>query len=96
MSGGVYTVTLPTPSADEWDWQLQARCRGADSAVFYSPHGERGHARARRVEKAKAICRQCPVLTACRSYAVAAGEPYGVWGGMDSGERLASTPGAIR
>jgi WhiB family redox-sensing transcriptional regulator len=95
MSVGVTAILLPAPSAYEWDWQLQARCRGADSAVFFSPHGERGHARTQRVKKAKEVCAECPVLETCRSYAIGAGEPYGVWGGLDSAER-AQTTEAIR
>lgn len=95
MSVGTTAVLIPTPSAHEWDWQLHARCRGADSAVFFSPHGERGRARARRVEKAKNLCRECPVLATCREYAINAGEPYGVWGGLDSAERAPMT-GATR
>ena len=94
MPASIRTVALPTPSADAWDWQLDARCRGADSAVFFSPDGERGRARAHRVEKAKAICRRCPVLTACRAHALNAGEPYGVWGALDPNERLAATTAA--
>ena len=91
MSASINAVVLPTPTVEGWDWQLRARCRGADSAVFFSPHGERGRARARRVAKAKKVCRDCPVLKACRDYALASGEPHGVWGGLDSAERALIT-----
>lgn len=70
-------------------WMEDAACRGMDSSVFYYPDGERGHARKRRVKVAKAICRQCPVLEECRSFALNNGEKFGVWGGMSEAEREA-------
>jgi WhiB family redox-sensing transcriptional regulator len=63
--------------------------------MFFSPHGERGRARAHRAERAKQICRECPVLRTCRTYALGAGEPYGIWGGLDAAERAVVT-GAAR
>ncbi|WP_280406630.1 WhiB family transcriptional regulator [Nocardia carnea] len=75
------------PAADAWDWQLLGSCRGLESAVFFHPEGERGRARAARVRRAKQICDGCPVLDRCRNYALAVGEPYGVWGGMSEDER---------
>ena len=38
-------------------------------------------ARARAAEN----CGGCPLRSLCRAYAVAAGEPWGVWGGVDRG-----------
>jgi hypothetical protein len=32
--------------------------------------------------RARRLCEGCPVLEACRSYALEAGEEYGVWGGL--------------
>lgn len=78
---------LPGPNADFWDWQLHGACRGKDSDVFYHPDGERGRARWRREAQAKAICRGCPVLSQCREHALAVAEPYGIWGGLNEGER---------
>jgi len=34
-----------------------------------------------------AICRGRAVRAACRAYALAADEPYGVWGGLTEGAR---------
>ena len=42
-----------------------------------------------RDQNAKQVCKDCPVLLQCRSHALAAREPYGVWGGMSEDERLA-------
>jgi WhiB family redox-sensing transcriptional regulator len=81
------TRRLPKPVASEWDWQLKGACQGLNSSVFFHPDGERGSARARRADRAKAICQGCPVLEQCRRHALAAREPYGVWGGLTEEER---------
>lgn len=81
------TARLPAPNADLWDWQLDAACRGEDSARFFHPDRERGSARERREQAAKAVCHNCPVISFCRSHALAVREPYGVWGGMSESER---------
>ncbi len=81
------TRRLPKPVANEWDWQLQGSCQGLNSSVFFHPDGERGSARSRRADRAKAICLRCPVLEQCRRHALSAREPYGVWGGLTEEER---------
>lgn len=78
---------LPGPASSTWEWQLNGACRGADSSVFFHPDGERGRARAMREHRAKAICRECPVIEQCRSHALSVGEPYGIWGGLSESER---------
>jgi WhiB family redox-sensing transcriptional regulator len=79
---------LPGPSADVWDWQRNGACRGRDSAQFFHPDGERGASRLRREIAAKAVCRSCPVRAECAAHALAAREPYGVWGGFTEAERV--------
>ena len=79
---------LPGPFADVWDWQRNGACRGRDSAQFFHPDGERGASRTRRELAAKAVCRTCPVRPECAAHALAAKEPYGVWGGFTETERL--------
>jgi WhiB family redox-sensing transcriptional regulator len=81
------TQRLPKPFTSEWDWQLQGSCQGLNSSVFFHPDGERGAARARRADRAKAICQRCPVLEQCRRHALVTREPYGVWGGLTEEER---------
>src|SRR5919112_6396776 len=34
------------------------------------------------------VCGRCPVRQACLAYALDAGEPYGIWGGLTTNERL--------
>jgi WhiB family redox-sensing transcriptional regulator len=82
------------PLLTYWEWQIHALCRGMDSAVFFSPHGERGAEKEAREQKAREICRRCGVIEACAWTALSSREPYGVWGGLSEGERrtLRQTP----
>jgi len=66
-------------------WRAQAACRGTDPALFYDPHPA-------AVAAAKTICAACPVRVACAAHAIAAGEEYGVWGGLAPDERPTPPP----
>lgn len=81
------TARQPGPVADLWEWQYQGLCRTTDPEEFFHPEGERGSARRRRDERAKEVCARCPVMEQCREHALAAREPYGVWGGLSEDER---------
>lgn len=81
------TARLPGPVHTLWDWQLEGLCRTSDPDAFFHPEGERGAARRRRINEAKAVCNRCPVLEQCREHALAVREPYGVWGGLSEDER---------
>ncbi|QSE95645.1 WhiB family transcriptional regulator [Rhodococcus pseudokoreensis] len=74
-------------TTEETDWRQRAACRGVDVSVFFSPEGERGRNRTRRERQARNICQSCLVLDQCRDTALAAGEPYGVWGGLTEADR---------
>lgn len=79
---------LPRPLIERWEWQFEGACREVEPSAFFHPEGERGGARRRRVEAAKAVCARCPVIEACREHALRVREPYGVWGGLSEEERL--------
>jgi WhiB family transcriptional regulator, redox-sensing transcriptional regulator len=65
-----------------------ARCHGAGADLFFGPPGlEPRVDRMRRESQAKALCRECPAILACRQYALDQGEVYGVWGGLGEQER---------
>lgn len=81
------TSRLPAPVAELWEWQLQGSCRRADATLFFHPEGERGPARLAREQAAKAICAACPVIRECARHALAAREPYGIWGGLSETDR---------
>lgn len=78
---------LPRPVVSNWEWQLLGACRDVDGEIFFHPEGERGPARSGRELAAKAVCARCPVIAQCRAHALAAREPYGVWGGLSESER---------
>ncbi|KOV89398.1 MULTISPECIES: WhiB family transcriptional regulator [unclassified Streptomyces] len=72
---------FPNP---EPDWRVRALCVGEDPELFF-PVAETEVATAR----ARAVCRRCPVLVACRDWAVRHGEADGVWGGTTASQRRA-------
>ena len=80
---------LPAPRAEEWQWQTLARCRGMDSAIFFTCDDESRRGQTRREAKAKQLCAECPVLRRCRDHALDVGEAFGIWGGLSASERAA-------
>jgi WhiB family redox-sensing transcriptional regulator len=70
----------------------RAACRdGALPGVFAAAAEQRPSAlRTSSRKLAREACDVCPLLDACRAYAVRAAEPWGVWGGTLPSERMAS------
>jgi WhiB family transcriptional regulator, redox-sensing transcriptional regulator len=69
-------------SEEPRSWREAAACLGMDPAVFHpEPHDRDA------VASAKAVCAACPVRAVCLEIALAERERYGVWGGLDEGER---------
>lgn len=60
-------------------WMADALCRQVDAELFHPD--VRGEGARRQVKQAKAICRECPVITQCFTFAVETGQRHGVWGG---------------
>jgi WhiB family redox-sensing transcriptional regulator len=84
MSGSGASESTPA----SLDWQANARCRGLSTELFFSYDNSRhGVERERREQEVKQICQECPVIEACRSYAISAGEHYGIWGATTPRER---------
>ena len=83
------SVTRPPTLVDVSEgWNLEARCRDEDAALFFGPNGfEPKRDRLAREAAAKAICRACPAVTVCREYALSQAELYGVWGGLGETDR---------
>ena len=70
------------------DWQSTALCRGNHAHLFFPPSTfERKDERERRETRAKAICQVCPSQPACREYAMAIREQFGIWGGLTENDR---------
>ena len=58
-------------------------CMQTDPEVFFpAGNGEAWN----ETRKAKAMCQTCPVIFECATYALAAGEEHGVWGGLSANE----------
>ncbi len=74
---------------DNWQWQVQAACRGLSTDLFYKADDEPRSRKRSRETQAKAVCAVCPVAEACLEWAVRVGETHGVWGGQSEQERAA-------
>lgn len=69
------------------DWRDHAACLDADPELFF-PVNDQGPALL-QIAAAKTVCQRCPVIRECLSWALEAGEAFGVWGGLSEGERRA-------
>ena len=65
-------------------WGVRAACasRSVDPDWWHAPAGDELQTVAR------GVCESCPVRRSCLAYALATGEPDGVWGGLDELERV--------
>jgi WhiB family redox-sensing transcriptional regulator len=66
-------------------WIERARCIGEDPELFF-PVGTSAPA-VEQADRAKAVCRRCPVIDACLSWSLDTCQDAGVWGGLDEEER---------
>jgi len=65
-------------------WMAHAACAGRGDDLFYPPGYLTSGA---QVEAARAVCAGCPVVRACRQWALEVPEPYGIWGATTPSER---------
>ncbi|MEV1168570.1 WhiB family transcriptional regulator [Nonomuraea sp. NPDC049784] len=73
-------------------WHKQAACKDEDSALFYGPGEdeprETPKQKETRIERAKEICRRCPVRDECLDFNLqVSAAQHGVAGGLDEDER---------
>jgi WhiB family redox-sensing transcriptional regulator len=81
----------------ENDWRTDAACKGIDPELFFSSEDlPNKQDRIEREAAAKNVCARCGVQPECLSYAIAAGERYGIWGGLNPAERRAHVRAAAR
>lgn len=69
------------------DFRHRGLCRNEDPELFF-PVGTSGPALL-QIAEAKTVCRRCPVVTECLTWALESGQDAGVWGGMSEDERRA-------
>jgi len=67
------------------DWRHRAACRDEDPELFF-PIGTSPPA-AEQTERAKRICRACPVRVECLEWSLVTYQDAGVWGGLDEEQR---------
>jgi hypothetical protein len=63
-------------------WADQALCAEVDPELWFPEKGE-------SARPAKQVCARCPVRRPCLDYALATGEPNGIWGGLTPPQRRA-------
>ncbi|HEY1394985.1 WhiB family transcriptional regulator [Roseateles sp.] len=85
-------AAAPTIASDKPEtWQEQSVCREVDAELFYPLGGEGEHRRTGfnlvQELEAKKVCARCPVSRECLEYALGAGDPWGIWGGLNEAER---------
>ncbi|MFJ8676739.1 WhiB family transcriptional regulator [Streptomyces sp. NPDC093589] len=76
------------------DFRHFALCQDEDPELFF-PVGTTGPALL-QVEEAKAVCRRCPVMEDCLTWALRTGQAHGVAGGLAPEERRALKRRAAR
>jgi WhiB family redox-sensing transcriptional regulator len=76
------------------NWRDLAACRDEDPELFF-PIGT-GPAADADAQRAKAVCRSCPVREQCLTFALSSGQDSGVWGGLTEEERRALRRGEIQ
>lgn len=78
-------VTAEAPEQLPFDdsptaWMGRGNCRKFPPAMFFPSDGV-------GVDRARAVCKTCPVIDTCLEYALAEHIEHGVWGGCSERER---------
>ena len=73
-------ITAPHDPDSATAWMAEGNCRLHPPATFFPSDGV-------GVDKARKICRDCPVLDTCLDYALEERIDHGVWGGCSERER---------
>jgi WhiB family redox-sensing transcriptional regulator len=63
------------------NWRAKSRCKDDPERQFPGDKDPAG------IERARAVCRLCPVADECLADALQRREPFGVWGGLSEFER---------
>ncbi|GAA1866502.1 hypothetical protein GCM10009772_47390 [Pseudonocardia alni subsp. carboxydivorans] len=83
--GEMLTVDPGPVRGEELDWRARAACRDVEPDLFF-PTPTNGAALVAAERRALSVCRVCPVLEACRTWAIAE-QPHGIAGGLTEDER---------
>jgi WhiB family redox-sensing transcriptional regulator len=72
--------TAPPDPDSETAWMATGNCRLHPPSTFFPSDGV-------GVDRARKICRDCPVMNRCLEYALTERIDHGVWGGCSERER---------
>ena len=78
-------ATSPDLAWQRRGWRARSACLSADSDLFFPISATA--AAAPQIARAKAICADCTVRSACLDYAMADRNLQGIWGGTTDDER---------
>jgi WhiB family redox-sensing transcriptional regulator len=70
----------PMPPYKPMPWFEEAACTSSDPDAWWPAKGG-------NIDKAKRICRDCPVRAPCLKYALDTNQKDGIWGGLSVNER---------
>lgn len=84
VTRGPYAVGIPE---SEGAWWESAACLDVDPDVFITSEGISRSTQRELEAQAKEVCLTCPVREQCLADALARGEKYGIWGGLNPKER---------
>lgn len=87
VARGVDAAPAGAGAAPSTEWMADAECRYYDPELFF-PVGTTGPAVA-QIAEAKTVCRRCPVMSECLTWALATAQDHGVFGGASEEERRA-------
>jgi len=73
-------ITAPHDPDSETAWMAEGNCRLHPPSTFFPSDGV-------GVDRARKICRDCPVSATCLEYALENRIDHGVWGGCSERER---------
>ena len=77
------------------DWMESAVCRQTDLELWF-PDRENPAGLIRTINRARNICRSCPVQIECLDYALANNEKAGIFGGINFGTTRGKTRRELR
>ena len=84
MSSQLHVTPVPAKQVPFDDsptaWMAQGNCRNYPPSTFFPSDGV-------GVDRARAICKGCPVSDTCLEYALTERIEHGVWGGCSERER---------
>ena len=75
-------------------WRKEAACRRQDPELFF-PIGS-GDSALHQMKEARAVCRRCPAVEPCLTWATTNGPVAGIWGGTTEAERASTRRRGVR